>query len=137
MISESWPNAAHRRYLKTRCAHWSEPNLVLIRMPLVLSAEAPGSRKHSMRQWQSLHSWNSKEKTIRSGWHKSIKRIFPSSVSMPPGHWMPVPFKGSIKNPFRLLPKSTEPQRQQFASRCLELLLLRKFSDRLPPRLRG
>ena len=38
-----------------------------------------------------MHSWNSKEKTIRSGWHKSIKRIFPSSVSMPPGHWMPVP----------------------------------------------
>ena len=30
-------------------------------------------------------------KTIQSVWHKSIKRIFPSSVSMPPGHWMPVP----------------------------------------------
>ena len=72
MISESWPNAAHRRYLKTRYAHWSERSQVLIRMPLVLSAEVPGSRKHSMRRWQSLHSLNSKERTIRSGWHKSM-----------------------------------------------------------------
>lgn len=54
-------------------------------MPLVLSAEVLGSRKHSMRQWQSLRSWNLKEKTIRSVWHKSIRRICPSSASMPPG----------------------------------------------------
>lgn len=45
--------------------------------------------------------------------------------------------KSSVKNPFRLLPKSAEEQRQQLAARCLELLLLRKLSDRLPAQLRG
>ena len=32
-----------------------------------------------------------RKKTTRSVWHKLIKRIFPSSASMQPGRWMPVP----------------------------------------------